>query len=96
MGAFREDTLGGKHSGKLTAFCMQVKASPHKSFSRRHLDIDRGSSERLVAAAENKLHAYDRKIHLGTYHSKVDLLKQDLGAKIAQYFEATSRMRGSN
>ena len=64
------------------------------SYAKRHLDIDRGSSKRLVAAAENRLHAYDRRVHLSRHNKEVKALKQDLGSKIAQYFTAAQQVAG--
>merc|ERR1712127_947687 len=59
-----------------------------KALPRQHVNLDSGSSERLVAAAENRLHAFDRKVHFSTHAKQVQRLKHALGAKIAKYFEA--------
>ena len=63
-------------------------AEVSKPVARQHVNLDSGSSERLVAAAENRLHAFDRKIHFSNSDKKVQQLKHALGAKIAKYFEA--------
>jgi len=63
-------------------------AEVSKSAAKQHVNLDSGSSERLVAAAENRLHAFDRKVHFSNNDKRVQRLKHDLGSKIAQYFEA--------
>jgi len=73
---------------------MLAQVPGRTSYAKRHLDIDRGSSKRLVAAAENRLHAYDRRVHLSRHNKEVKALKQDLGSKIAQYFSAAQQVAG--